>query len=161
MSLCERARRHVLIPLLRAATCPPTFPTGLKNQNSFIFYPPATPRNLKRIDDEPYGLLRRSPGRSGGGGPPTRRDLASATKTPHLRSRSASRFRPFSTQPSYRHSLLLNICMPCLLPHYLVIYPRTFCGPRRPSTIRAARLLVSSSFPSQRGSDLILVRATQ
>ncbi len=38
MSLCERARWHVLIPLLRAATCPPTFPTGLKNRNSFIIY---------------------------------------------------------------------------------------------------------------------------
>ena len=70
MSLCERARRHVLIPLLRAATCPPTFPTGLKNRNSFIFYPLATPRNLKRIDDEPYGLLRRSSGRSGVAHPP-------------------------------------------------------------------------------------------
>ncbi len=46
--------------------------------------------------------------------------------------------------------------------YYLtLIYPRTFCGPWRPSIIRAARLLVSSSFPSLRGSDLTLVRATQ
>src|SRR6266702_8381189 len=30
-------RRHVPIPLLRAATCPPVFSSGSKNQNSFIF----------------------------------------------------------------------------------------------------------------------------
>jgi hypothetical protein len=67
--------------------------TGPKNQNSFIFPARHTQYFCQGIDDEAHvswpSLLR------SGMAPPTRRDLASDTWTPHPRSRSASRFRPF------------------------------------------------------------------
>ncbi len=98
MSLSERTGRHMLILLLRAATCPPIFPTGPKNRDSFLS--PALSRlvfakgSMMRFAVR----LRRSSDRSGSACPP----VATSPRThdpPHLRSRSASRFRPISTQP--------------------------------------------------------------
>jgi hypothetical protein len=90
--------------------------TGTKNQNSFIFPARHTQYFCHGIDDEAHVSRLSLP--SSGMAPPTRRDLASDTWTPHPRSRSASRFRPFSVPSaiSFIHIASYYICWFPLLP---------------------------------------------
>ena len=83
-----------MLILFRADTCPPVFPTGSDFRSSFLFPTRRSQKirqgsTMRLRSPTPISLLR--------AGPPSRRDLASDTRTPHFRSSSTSCRSPFST----------------------------------------------------------------
>ncbi len=80
-TLCKWMRWRVPIPLLRAATCPPVFSSGSKNQNS-LFLPTHRAQNFfKRSMMRP---LHPTHVNSLWEGPPTCHNLTSDTLPPHF-----------------------------------------------------------------------------
>ena len=83
-------------------------PRPVRRTRTFDFYPPPTPGKFCfGIGDEAHVFWPSSA--HSGRSPPTRRDLASDTWTPHPRSRNTSCFRPFSMQAAKISHILLSI----------------------------------------------------